>query len=57
MVLPALVWGLASGWWAPRGPLTNAQALWSVGLSLVVGGLAGWVSRSRWSMLVAPSQT
>jgi pimeloyl-ACP methyl ester carboxylesterase len=55
VVLTALVWGLACGWWIPRGPLTNGQALWSVGLSLVVGGLAGWVSRSRWSMLLAPA--
>jgi pimeloyl-ACP methyl ester carboxylesterase len=55
VALTALVWGLASGWWMPRGPLTNGQALLSVGLSVAVGGLAGWVSRSRWSMLVAPA--
>lgn len=48
-------WGVVAGWWMPRGPLTISQALWSVGLSAVVGALAGWVSRSRWSMVAAPA--
>jgi pimeloyl-ACP methyl ester carboxylesterase len=48
-------WGIVAGWWMPRGPLTISQALWSVGLSAAVGGLAGWASRSRWSMVVAPA--
>ncbi|WP_116076806.1 alpha/beta fold hydrolase [Asanoa ferruginea] len=48
-------WGIAAGLWMPRGPLTGAQALWSVGLSAAIGGLAGWASRSRWAMLVAPA--
>jgi pimeloyl-ACP methyl ester carboxylesterase len=52
--LVALVWGVVAAWWTPRGPLTNGQALGSIGLSLAAGGLAGWLSRSRWSMLVAP---
>ena len=54
VALVAVLWGLASAWWMPRGPLTNGQALCSVGLSVAVGGVAGWLSRSRWSMLVAP---
>jgi len=49
-----VAWGILAGWWTPRGPLTNAQALWSVALSVAVGVLAGWASRSRWSMLIAP---
>jgi len=48
-------WGIVAGWWMPRGPLTITQALWSVGLSVAVGALAGWLSRSRWSMLAAPA--
>lgn len=48
-------WGIVAGWWMPRGPLTNTQALCSVGLSLAVGVLAGWLSRSRWSMAAAPA--
>jgi pimeloyl-ACP methyl ester carboxylesterase len=48
-------WGIVAGWWMPRGPLTITQALWSVGLSVLVGALAGWRSRSRWSMLLAPA--
>ncbi|MFI7540355.1 alpha/beta fold hydrolase [Actinoplanes sp. NPDC049599] len=48
-------WGIVAGWWMPRGPLTINQALWSVGLSVAVGAPAGWLSRSRWSMLVAPA--
>ncbi|GID97155.1 hypothetical protein Adi01nite_65670 [Amorphoplanes digitatis] len=52
---PAALWGIAAGAWMPRGPLTGAEALWSVALSAAVGGLAGWASRSRWSMLVAPA--
>ncbi len=49
-----LVWGVVAGWWTPRGPLTSAQALWSIGISLLVGAGANFVSRSRWSMLAAP---
>ncbi len=47
-------WGLLAGWWTPRGPLTASQALWSILISLTVGALAGFVSRSRWAMLSAP---
>ncbi len=47
-------WGLVASWWTPRSPLTTSQAIWSIVLSLVVGVIAGVVSRSRWAMLVAP---
>jgi proline iminopeptidase len=50
----AAVWGLACGWWMPRGPLTTGQVLISMAVSFMVGALAGWVTRSRWAMLVAP---
>ncbi|AGZ42330.1 putative aminopeptidase ybaC [Actinoplanes friuliensis DSM 7358] len=53
--MPAVLWGIGAGWWMPRGPLTGTQVVWSVVLSLAVGGLAGWASRSRWSMLIAPT--
>jgi pimeloyl-ACP methyl ester carboxylesterase len=54
-VLTAVGWGIGAALWMPRGPLTAAQAFWSVGLSAAVGVLAGWASRSRWAMLVAPA--
>ena len=47
-------WGLVAGSWMPRGPLTPGEAMWSMIISLLVGGLAGLVSRSRWAMLAAP---
>lgn len=50
----AAAWGLAAGWWTPRGPLTSSAAIWSIGVSLVVGAAAGWALRSRWAMLLAP---
>ncbi|MGS2614555.1 alpha/beta fold hydrolase [Micromonospora sp. LZ34] len=53
-VLLPVVWGLAVGWWTPRGPGTNAEALTSIVVSLAVGLAAGWLSRSRWAMLGAP---
>ncbi|MGW4943180.1 alpha/beta fold hydrolase [Actinoplanes sp. NPDC004185] len=48
-------WGIVAGWWMPRGPLTGVQALWSVGLSIVVGVAVGRLGRSRWSLLIAPA--
>ena len=53
VVLGAL-WGLAAGWWTPRGPLTTSTALWSIAISLAVGGAGGLVLRSRWAMLLTP---
>jgi proline iminopeptidase len=49
------VWGVAGSRWTPRGPLTSAQAVWSIVISLAVGITCGVVTRSRWSMLVAPA--
>lgn len=46
--------GLISAWLTPRGPITAAQALASIGAALVIGVAAGFVSGSRWSMLIAP---
>ncbi|YCK39925.1 alpha/beta fold hydrolase [Actinomadura sp. ATCC 39365] len=54
-VLAPLVWGAVAGVSTPRGPLTPAAALTSIGLSLVVGGVAGYLARSRWAMIVAPA--
>lgn len=54
LVVIAAGWGLLAGWWTPRGPVTTAQAQTAIALSLVVGGLGGWWTRSRWAMLLAP---
>jgi pimeloyl-ACP methyl ester carboxylesterase len=51
----AVAWGLLAGWWTPRGPLTTGQALASLGIGLAVGAAAGVLTRSRWSMLLAPT--
>jgi pimeloyl-ACP methyl ester carboxylesterase len=50
----AVLDGLVTGWLMPRGPITTAQGLATVGLSLLVGGWAGLLMRSRWAMLLAP---
>ena len=50
----AATWGVVAGLWTPRGPVTTGQALGSVAISLVVGLSAGFVSRSRWSLLAGP---
>ncbi|MEU0155706.1 alpha/beta hydrolase, partial [Micromonospora fulviviridis] len=56
LLAPALpaIWGVVAGWWTPRGPGTVGTALASIVVSLAVGLLAGWSSRSRWAMLAAP---
>lgn len=54
-ILLGVAWGLAAGWWTPRGPLTSSAAIWSIGTSLAVGTAAGLVLRSRWAMLLAPA--
>jgi len=51
--VPAL-WGLIAGWWTPRGPLTTVQVLAAMLIGLTVGAVAGFVLRSRWSMLLSP---
>ena len=48
-------WAMAASWWMPRGPVTTEQALWSLGLSVVVGLLAGLVTRRRALILAAPA--
>jgi hypothetical protein len=52
-VAAAAGWGLLAGLWTPRGPLTTAEALAAMVISLVVGASAGIVMRSRWAMLLA----
>ena len=47
-------WGFVAGWWTPRGPVTTAEAMTSIVVSLGVGGLAGFLLKSRWAMLVTP---
>jgi proline iminopeptidase len=49
-----LVTGALVGLWIPRGPMTSGEALLSMLVSLVLGGIAGLVMRSRWAMLLAP---
>ncbi|HEX5616384.1 MAG TPA: alpha/beta hydrolase [Acidimicrobiia bacterium] len=49
-----VAWAVAAGQWMPRGPLTTAQTLWSLGLSLVVGLAAGLAARRRIVILAAP---
>lgn len=50
----AALWGLAAGRWTPRGPFTTSQAIWSIVISLFVGGLGGLLMRSRWAILAGP---
>ena len=38
----------------PRGPVTGGQALLCIGTSLLAGLAAGRMSRSNWSILLAP---
>jgi hypothetical protein len=47
--------GVILGLTMPRGPVTTAQALIAMLVSLLVGGIAGLVMRSRWAMLLAPA--
>lgn len=50
----AALWGWVAGWWMPRSPVTTSQALWSLGLSVVTGGVAGLLLRSRLAIVAAP---
>ncbi|MEI2786213.1 MAG: alpha/beta hydrolase [Candidatus Nanopelagicales bacterium] len=47
-------WAVAAGWWTPRGPLTSQEAIASIIVSLAVGGIAGFLVGSRWTILVTP---
>lgn len=49
-----LLLGLAIAQTMPRGPATVAQALIVMASSLIVGGVAGFILRSRWAMLMMP---
>ncbi len=46
--------GLLSAWLMPRGPITTTQALASMVVGLLIGGVAGLILGSRWSLVVAP---
>ncbi len=50
-VLAGLIIGLAM----PRSPATSSQALFIMALCLAAGLAAGFVSRSRWAILLAPA--
>jgi pimeloyl-ACP methyl ester carboxylesterase/phage tail protein X len=54
VVAAAASWGLVAGWWTPRSPLTTSQAIWSITISVFVGGVGGLMMRSRWALLVGP---
>ena len=47
--------GVILGITMPRGPVTTPQALIAMLVSLLVGGMAGLLMRSRWAMLLAPA--
>ena len=51
--VPAIC-GLVVGVVMPRGPLTTGQSLVALGLAVVTGAAAGWLLRSRWSVVLAP---
>lgn len=53
-VAAAAGWGVIAGVWTPRGPLTTSEAIWSIVVSLAVGGFSGFVLRSRWAIVAAP---
>ena len=53
-LLVAAAWGVAAALWTPRGPLTSAEALWSIAISAGVGLLSGRLLRSRWAIVGAP---
>ena len=55
VIVLAAVYGELASEWTPRGPLSGLEALFAVGLSLLVGMAAGLASRSRWAMFVAPA--
>lgn len=49
------LWAALAGWLTPRGPLTSAEAIGSIVVSLAVGAAAGALLRSRWAVLLAPA--
>jgi len=53
-VAAGAAWGLVAGGWMPRSPLTTSQAVLSLLISVVVGGVAGLVAKSRWTIVIVP---
>lgn len=53
-MVPPAVWAAVSVWWMPRGPVSTVQSLACIGIGLLVGLGAGWLSGSRWAILLAP---
>ncbi len=53
-VSAAALYGLIAGRWTPRGPITAVDAVTTIGVSLLVGALAGLAMRSRWAMFLGP---
>jgi len=49
-----VAFALICAWLTPRGPITTLEALVSMAGALVVGILAGSISRSRWSAMITP---
>ncbi|MBS3789208.1 MAG: hypothetical protein V5A81_07340 [Candidatus Bipolaricaulota bacterium] len=47
--------GLIGAFLTPRGPITTVQALGWMAVALVLGILAGFFTRSRWSLLTVPA--
>ncbi len=47
-------YAVLAGLWTPRGPLTTFQALTAMALGLLAGLGVGYLTRSRWAMLLAP---
>lgn len=46
--------GAPAGWLLPRGPVTTAEAVATLLIGLGVGVGAGWLTRTRWVLLLAP---
>jgi proline iminopeptidase len=53
LVVTALA-GVLAGWLLPRGPVTTPEAVLALLAALGVGLGAGWLTRTRWVLLVAP---
>lgn len=54
VVVLAAAYGIVAGLWTPRGPNDTVEALAAMVLGLAVGLGAGAITRSRWSMVLAP---
>jgi proline iminopeptidase len=45
---------VVAGWVLPRGPVTTREAILALVVAMGVGLAGGWVTRTRWILLVAP---